>query len=327
MPKISIIVPIYDVEQYIERCLESILRQTYQDYEIICINDCSPDQSQTILNAYQEKYPDKITVMVNERNLGLGRTRERGIGAAKGDFLCFIDSDDYIKKDFLEKYYHAWQSHPCDVIVGGYIRDIDGNKQVHYRSNSDWSVTTYASVCTKMFRKNFVTDHHLEFTDISCGEDIFFSMSAYACGLRYYVLEDYAGYFYYFNRKSITGAMNYKKAHEKIMSDLFSELMKKYDITNLDENRRRVIEYTYISNMINALITFNHGCKPKLMKQKYDFFLNDLKAKFPDYSHNPYLSLGKSEGQTGKIRLGVGVTMLLHRLHMDRMLYYLISLI
>lgn len=86
--KVSVIVPVYNVEQYLARCLDSILAQTYHDYEIICVNDCSPDNSSAILSEYASKHPDRIKVITNEVNLGLGLSREKALEVACGEFVC-----------------------------------------------------------------------------------------------------------------------------------------------------------------------------------------------------------------------------------------------
>lgn len=326
MPKVSVIVPVYNVEKYLARCLDSIVDQTYADYEIICINDCSPDNSLQILEDYKKRYPQKLTVLTNEQNIGLGRTRERGIRHAKGDFILFIDSDDYIRSDYIETYITEMEAEPCDVVIGGYTRDVDGKLTGHKQSDSVWSVVTYPIACAKMFRKGFLLEHQLEFSDIRCGEDIFFSLCVFYYGGRFRVL-DYEGYYYYFNRKSITGSMNYEKNHEEFIAHIYDRFMEKCDICAIPEERRRVIEYAYVANMINALITYGHGGGIKRMKKKYSFFMEDLHQKFPDYRKNPHFGIFKPKGQTRKIRMGVGVVMKLHRIHLDRLLFYIISLI
>ena len=78
--------------------------------------------------------------------------------------------------------------------------------------------------------------------------------------------------------------------------------------------------------MVNALITYGHGAKPRLMKQKYEFVMRDMKNKFPDYRHNPYIGFFKPKGQTLKIRIGVGTFMLLHKLRLDKLMFYIVSL-
>lgn len=326
MARVSVIVPVYNVEQYLERCIESILAQSFQDFELICINDCSPDSSQSILERYQQAYPQKVVVLVNERNLGLGKTRERGIAKAQGKYLMFIDSDDYIREDYLETYLRQMEESKVDVVIGGYTRDVGGRFTEHKVPDSMWSLVTYPIACAKMYRKSFLTENCLEFPEIRCGEDIYFSMSVYCHNASYKVM-DYTGYYYYFNPKSITGSMNYEKNHEQFVAEIFRGFLERHDLERLPEEKKRVIEYNYIANMVNALITYGRGGGIRRMKEKYDYWMKDMKEKFPDYRKNPYVGITKPAGQTGKIRLGVGVIMGLQRIHLDKALLYLISLL
>ncbi len=326
MKKVSVIIPVYNVEKYLRRCLNSVLAQTYDDYEIICVNDKSPDNSDRILAQYARKFPDKIKVYTNEENLGLGRTREKGLRYAEGEYVMFIDSDDYIRGDYIEAYVRAMEKDSYDMVIGGYIRDVEGRKKVHYVSDSIWSVITYPIACAKIFRKTFILDNNIEFSDIRCGEDIYFSLSLAYHNVRYKVI-DYAGYYYYYNKKSITGSLDYSKNHEQFVASIYLRFMKNHDMSRLDKNTRYAVEYSYIANMVNALITYDHGAGIKLMKQKYEYVMRDLERKFPNYRENPYIGILRPKGQTLKIRMGVGVTMLLNRVGLDRLMFYVIALI
>ena len=326
MVDISVIVPVYNVEKYLERCLDSILNQTYDNYEIICVNDCSPDASQKILEKYAEQHKDKVQVLVNEKNMGQGKSREQGIRAAKGKYVFFIDSDDYIAEDYLETYMNEMKSSPCDVIVGGYIRDIDGTLKTHKIKNNIWSVSTYVITPPKMFSKKFLQDYEISFSKVRCAEDVFFTMDMFCNPLSYRVI-DYAGYYYYMNRNSTTKSLTYDKKLECDISEMFSILLDSYDMSILSKEKYYIVEYTYIANMVNALLTYGHGCKPAIMKEKYNFFIEDLKKKFPHYKKNPYYSLKKSKGQTLKIRLAVSAFVFLNKLSLDKAIFYLASLI
>ena len=162
--KVSVIVPVYNVEDYLGRCLDSLIDQTFDDYEIICINDCSPDNSADVLCNYQSEYPNLIKVYHNKENMGLGKTREKALTLAKGDYILFIDSDDYVKSDYISSYIKAIEENDYDIIIGGYIRDASGKKTTHLPSNSVWSTVTYPMACAKLFKKSFITSNNLEFT-------------------------------------------------------------------------------------------------------------------------------------------------------------------
>ncbi len=128
MKKLSIIVPVYKVEEYLPRCLDSLVNQTLEDIEIICINDGSPDNSLSILKKYQKKYKDKI-VIINKQNEGVWKGRKDGVKKATGEFIGFVDSDDYVALDFAEKLYNAVKKNNADISICGFDRiDLDTGK-------------------------------------------------------------------------------------------------------------------------------------------------------------------------------------------------------
>lgn len=116
-PKISIIVPIYNVEKYLDRCLNSILNQSFKDIEIILVDDGSPDKSPEICNTYAEK--DNRIKVIHKKNEGLGFARNSGIEIAKGEYIAFIDSDDYISPLMYEKLHQETLKHKYDIVYCG----------------------------------------------------------------------------------------------------------------------------------------------------------------------------------------------------------------
>lgn len=126
--KLSVIIPIYKVEQYLPRCLDSLVNQSLQEIELICINDGSPDNSIDILKDYQKKYGDKI-VIIDKKNEGVWRGRKDGIKAARGEYIGFIDSDDYVRPGYAEKLYNAAKKSDSDIVVCGFSRiDLETGK-------------------------------------------------------------------------------------------------------------------------------------------------------------------------------------------------------
>lgn len=126
--KASIIVPCYKVEKYLPRCLDSLVNQTLQDIEIICINDGSPDRCIDILNDYEKRYPETI-VVIDKKNEGVWRGRFDAIAIARGEYIGFVDSDDYVESDFAEKLYNAAKNNNADISVCGFRRiDVDTGK-------------------------------------------------------------------------------------------------------------------------------------------------------------------------------------------------------
>ena len=126
--KISFIIPCYNVEKYLPKCIDSLMNQTLPDIEAIFINDGSPDNCLKILKDYRKKYGDKI-VIIDKKNEGVWRGRKDGIKKAKGEFIGFVDSDDYVTPDFAAKLYNAAIKNHADIAVCGFDRiDLDTGK-------------------------------------------------------------------------------------------------------------------------------------------------------------------------------------------------------
>lgn len=119
--KLSVIVPCYKVEQYLPRCVDSLLNQTLDGVEIICINDGSPDSCIDILNAYHAQYPDQV-IVIDKKNEGVWRGRWDGIEIARGEYIGFVDSDDYVNPEFAESLYTAAKTADADISVCGFER-------------------------------------------------------------------------------------------------------------------------------------------------------------------------------------------------------------
>lgn len=115
----SVIVPVYNVEKYLDKCLASILGQTFKDYECIIVDDGSPDNSNTIIDNYVKK--DQRFKVIHQKNMGLSAARNVGLDIAKGDYITFIDSDDYIANDYLEKFASKITSTDADIVICGFI--------------------------------------------------------------------------------------------------------------------------------------------------------------------------------------------------------------
>lgn len=151
MPKISVLIPVYNVEKYLESCLESIINQTEKDIEIICVEDASTDNSRKILEEYQQK-DARIRIIEHENNAGLCKTRKDGVLAATGEYIMFVDSDDYIECNACKELYDMIQEAKVDVLQYGTILEYGENVS---SDMADWV-------------KNFMmpTEEHVEKTDL-----------------------------------------------------------------------------------------------------------------------------------------------------------------
>ena len=114
--RFSIIIPVYNVEKYIERCMQSVMEQTFRDYEVIVVDDESPDRSMDIVARWAEKYPGMVT-MLHQKNTRQGGARNHGLAHARGDYVLFVDSDDYVSPRMLETVEQRLKQVPCDILV------------------------------------------------------------------------------------------------------------------------------------------------------------------------------------------------------------------
>lgn len=177
MPKISIIVPVYNVERFLARCLDSVLRQTYRDFEIICVNDGSTDNSLGILELYQKK--DKRLYILNQENQGSSVARNNGLKLASGEFVYFLDSDDAIHPQCMEVVLGIAEKYSAELVCFQYencvLRNVDDNKFFEKKiacTEADFTISSaplrfmfiknekriHYNVWTKFYRKSLLKD-------------------------------------------------------------------------------------------------------------------------------------------------------------------------
>lgn len=146
---ISVIIPVYNVEAYLTKCINSVLTQTYKNYEILLIDDGSTDKSGLICENYANKY--KNIYAFHKNNSGLGLTRNYGLNRAKGEYVTFIDSDDYVNKDYLKKLITPiFHDHNVDTVVGGFVQ-VNNSDNKLYKEEYNYQVYTNKNVKEKMF--------------------------------------------------------------------------------------------------------------------------------------------------------------------------------
>ena len=180
--KVSVIVPVYCVEKYIPKCLDSLVNQTLEDIEVIVVNDGSPDNSQKIIDKYAKKYPNKIKSFKKE-NGGQGSARNYGLTKANGEYIGYVDSDDYVELDMYEKLYNKAKNDNLDIaICGNYnvSEDYKDKKEdlefIKYEDNKINALLGKKAVWNKIYKKNIVES--LQFRSKLWYEDFDFSIKA-----------------------------------------------------------------------------------------------------------------------------------------------------
>lgn len=153
--KLSIIIPVYNCEDYLRQCLDSVVNQTINDFEILVVNDGSPDNSQIIIDEYVERYPSLVHSYQKE-NGGLSDARNYGLNYAKGEFIGFLDSDDWLDLEYYEKGINLAEKNDYDIIVYDMIDHYPKHNVHHYSSNFTNKFKMTMSACNKLFRRTLI---------------------------------------------------------------------------------------------------------------------------------------------------------------------------
>ena len=171
--KLSIIVPVYNVEKYLEECVDSLLNQTLSDLEIFLVDDGSTDRSGAIADRFAKENPDRVHTLHLE-NGGQGRARNAALPMAQGDYIGFVDSDDWIERDMYEKMLDRAEKTGADVVVCDFLEHYaDGREQTLPACFQDHPLSAAGSSCNKIFRRSLVGD--LRFPEGLWYEDFYFS--------------------------------------------------------------------------------------------------------------------------------------------------------
>lgn len=240
--KVSVIVPVYNVEKYLARCLDSIVAQTLQEIEIICVNDGSTDNSLSILKEYAKK--DKRIVVICQENQGLSAARNTGMAAAVSKYLGFVDSDDWIDTEFYEKLYNAAERCGADIACASVERNYkSGRKRRKIAITQDrvfasvkekFVATNSPRMCfvwNKIYNRRAIQSRNLKFKEGVYFEDIGFTIRALYY-LRTLATVTGVNYHYWVNPESITRQMTDKKQQDLIAARAdFIEFSRKHNIT------------------------------------------------------------------------------------------------
>lgn len=286
---ISIIVPVYNMEKYLKKCLNSLVKQTYKNIEIICVNDGSTDNSSKILENYQNKYP-KLIKVINKKNGGLSDARNAGIKKAKGDYIGFVDSDDWVELDMFEKMYSYAKEKKLDVVVCDTIMEFKENNYV-LKSNLGYStedirnyILSYPMACTRLIKKElFTKDYH--FTKGILYEDLCLTPTFVVQTNNIGFLEE--PLYHYFQRDN--SIMNQTEFNEKLydITKVLDNVYNKYQENDILNKYSQEVEYLYITHLIRSatlrFLRYVNG------EEKIISLLEGVDKKFPNWKNNIYL--------------------------------------
>ncbi len=321
--KVSVIIPFFNVEKYIKKCIMSLLFQDYDNFDVILIDDKGSDRSREKVDELIKKYPDKLRLLENEENMGQGRSRMKAVYDTDADYIMFVDSDDYVAPDYISTFVKNAEP-DYDMVIAGFTKDINGSYKKFDISDSAYTLLIYPVACCKMYRKKFLLDGNIDFSDSRKGEDIYFSLATFYNRPKYKIIK-YYGYYYRLNQTSTTRSMNYDTDFETIVIEMFRRFRETFDMSKMNNKMKKAVEYTYAANIVNSLVTYGHGARWQKMREKRDRIEKDIKENYPDIMSNDLLRLLKPRSVSLKIRYGVGTFYWSRRLKVYNILLWIIS--
>ena len=320
-PKISIIIPVYNAEGYLSRCFESILANNYENLEIIPVNDGSKDGSQKVIDEYKEKYPDIFNPIIQE-NQGIGMARNNGMEKATGEYIMFIDNDDFIDSDYIEKHIQEIEKNDYDIVISGYKRVSDNKKIFEVILDEAYRWTRYISIAPwgKLYKASYLKNNDIKFLKTPIGEDVYFNLQTNTLTENIKIIK-YTGYNWYYNGKSVTNTIT-----EKIKKiDVIELLNTHYGIleqkNSINNKNHDLLELYFILLIIQFLQWISKGSTYKEISENYNKYFNWLQQKFPNYKKCKYWKLSK--GDRLKIRLIIATFMTFHKIHLGKLLVYI----
>lgn len=211
MTSVSVIVPVYNTKKYLHKCLDSLINQTLKDIEIICINDGSTDNSLKILNDYAQK--DNRIKVLSQENKKQGAARNAGLEIATGEYIGYVDSDDWVDSDFYEKLYNAAKKHNFDIALGTNIRAKKNanKKRLHIKEEKEYTTlqekldvnVQWKNPCptNKIYKKSLLVENNIKWPEGVFCEDRIYTLKAvyHANGI---VTVPNVNYYYYKNPSS-----------------------------------------------------------------------------------------------------------------------------
>lgn len=322
-PFISVIIPLYNGELYIEKCLDSVKGQNYSSLEVIVVNDASTDNSEMLVREYKRKSGLKL-VLINQENQGQGAARNTGIRQAKGEFLVFLDQDDTLTAGILEKMVETAGREQADIVAAGYRRVTDTGKvkkEVRLQQ-TDWSKYKAIAPWAKLYRTEFIKKNQIVFLPVVLGEDIYFLMQAYSYMPKVVFLSE-IGYNWLDNAGSVSNTVHKNLEESTSLLTLYEMLEGLENIAVLKEDR--LYEYFLLKTAVwDILYTAGSnglGAVKRNSERIWDWF----SVHCPDYLKNPYIRIGKPQGESAGIRLIVWGYMKAKRWGLEKFLLWLVS--
>lgn len=302
MKSLSVVIPIYNGGQWLERCVNSLLKQDYENMEMILIDDGSTDSSLEIaeqLKISADIQGKKIRV-IHQENHGVAYTRNYGIKIATGEYIAFIDQDDYVKKNYCSCLMQPTNEESYDIVLDGYIRKKSDGKEYGQvtMSKQEWSKFLVVAPWARVFRRQFLMEHKLHFLSAPMGEDIFLNLNAYARTNRIAYIRN-CGYYYCDNVVSVSQSKQRKAGGSVSPLPLLNAVMKSRPVHSCIS--RELEEYYFIRYVIWYLLFSFRKSERKEWKRLAGMLFCWLRKNYPEYRKNMYLYRRIPKGESKEV--------------------------
>lgn len=282
MIKISVVVPVWNVEEYIEKCLNSIVNQTLKDIEIIVVNDGSPDNSQKIIDKFVKEHPKKIKSYI-KANGGQGSARNYGLKKSKGEYIAFVDSDDWIDSTMLEEMYETASLENSDIVICDMIEHYPNKDIYHDCTNLTYKFDKAPSVCNRLFKKSLI--NNVEFISGIWYEDLNFTTKILMSTDKISTISK-SFYHYYYRPNSTMNNNNSVKNLDIIAS--VNDIINYAKKNNFYDNNKSELEFLIINHILVTSImrVAKHNSKDKnsVIKRMIEYCHQNI----PDFDDNIY---------------------------------------
>lgn len=308
---VTVIIPVYNAEKDINRCLESIVNQDYKNIEVLLINDGSHDNSLNILKEYEKNY--KYIKVIDQKNIGVARTRNNAVKIAKGKYIMFVDNDDYIDSNYISTYINEIEKEDYDIVIGGYIRITEDKKilKKEQLSNEPFSKFVIMAPWAKIYKRDFIIKNNIKFLDYKIGEDVYFNINAYF-NTDNIKITNYTGYYWFYNTKSVS---NTKQKSFSNSIDIIYLLDK---ITKLDKYKNNKINNYYFTRYYIWFLLFaGKNSSPDKFYNEYKKISTWLKKK--QIRANSRLLSKISKGDNLKNKMIVLIFRVIEKLHLVKL--------
>ena len=316
-PKVSIIIPVYNSENYLHRCFDSILNNEYDNLEIIPINDGSKDGSQKVIDEYKEKYP-KTFFPIQQENQGIGMARNNAMEKATGEYMMFVDNDDFIDKDYIITHINEIKKNDYDMVLSGYKRVTDTETEFGVKLQEQYPWTRYISIAPwgRLYKTKYLRDNDIKFLKTPIGEDVYFNLQTNTLTDNIKILE-YAGYNWYQNNISVTNTITQKIKGINIVNLLnthYGILQEKNAIT---EKNKDILTMYFFLLITQFLQWISKGSSYKEVSNYYNELFGWFREHFPNYKKVKYWKLSK--GDRLKIRLIIKTMIITNKIHLGKL--------